>query len=105
MHKYFFPSSAFLFFVIGYFGINNIAIFHSYLTTIAGVMLSLDSILNNFYYRNDYDIYDKVHPSLGFYNIPFANAQEQKEGKDKNNNNNENDVDKFVILIFDRGYK
>ena len=42
-----------------------------------------------------------------FYNIPLANAQEQKEEDDININNNNtiNQSDKYVILIFDRGYK
>ena len=114
MNRYLSFGFAFLFFVIvGYFGINNIIISSSSnLITSAGILLSFEMLFKDIYYRNNYYLYDTDHLSLDFYNIPLANAQEQeqkKEGDDSNkNNNNEKENknnDKYVILVFDRGYK
>ncbi|HYZ96370.1 MAG TPA: polysaccharide deacetylase family protein, partial [Nitrososphaeraceae archaeon] len=63
---------------------------------------------NNYYHHY---LNDKDHLSLIFYNIPLANAQEPQTEEiedinNNNNNNNENEnIDKYVILVFDRGYK
>ncbi len=111
MNRYLSSGFVFLFFmVVGYFGINNTVISSSSnLITTAGIMVSLEMLVKDIYYRNNYYhfSYDKDHLSLDFYNIPLANAQEQKKGDDSNNNNNnENEnTDKYVILVFDRGYK
>ncbi len=103
MNRYLSIGFASLFFVVGYFEINNNVILSSNLTS-ADIVFSLEALFKDIYYLSNYYLYDKDHPSLEleFYNIPLANAQ-QKEGDDSNNNNNEND--KYVILSFDRGYK
>ena len=114
MNRYVSFGFAFLFFaVVGFFGINN-TIPSSSSNLIAtsstgGVMLSLETFYKDIFYRNNHNLYyltDKDQPSLDFYNIPLANAQEQKEENDDiNNNNEEENTDKYVILVFDRGYK
>jgi peptidoglycan/xylan/chitin deacetylase (PgdA/CDA1 family) len=110
--KYLSIGFASLFFVVGYFEINNTVISSSSnLITTAGIMVSLENLVKDIYYLGNYYhvSYDKDHPSLEleFYNIPLANAQEQQtEENDNINNNNENEnTDKYVILVFDRGYK
>ena len=94
---------AWLFFVVGYLGTNNTTILSSNLTD-ASIIVSLETLFKDIYSRSNYYSYDRDHPSLDFYNIPLANAQEHKKGDDINNNN-ENENDKYVILVFDRGYK
>ena len=99
---------AFLFFVVGYFGINNTTISSSSSNLIAntGIMLSVETFFRDIYYQYNYYLYNKDHLSLDFYNIPLANAQEQKEENDDiNNNNDKENNEKYVILVFDRGYK
>ena len=109
MNRYLSFGFAFLFFVVGYFGINNTAIVSSNLITTAGdIVLSFETVVKDIYYQNIYYHYvnDKDHLSLDFYNKPLAYAQEQTEGNDDdNNNNNEKSNEKYVILVFDRGYK
>jgi peptidoglycan/xylan/chitin deacetylase (PgdA/CDA1 family) len=55
---------------------------------------------------NPFNLFDVNHLPSNFYSIPLANAQEHSEEGNINNNNkiNENTT-KYVILIFDRGYK
>jgi peptidoglycan/xylan/chitin deacetylase (PgdA/CDA1 family) len=108
MNTYISFAFAFLFFVVGYFGINNTTISSSSSNLIAntGIMLSVETFFRYIYYPNNYYLYDKDHLSLDFYNIPLANAQEQKEENDDiNNNNDRENNEKYVILVFDRGYK
>jgi peptidoglycan/xylan/chitin deacetylase (PgdA/CDA1 family) len=108
MNTYISFAFAFLFFVVGYFGINNTTISSSSSNLIAntGIMLSVETFFRDIYYQNNYYLYDKDHLSLDFYNIPLANAQEQKEENDDiNNNNDRENNEKYVILVFDRGYK
>jgi peptidoglycan/xylan/chitin deacetylase (PgdA/CDA1 family) len=108
MNTYISFAFAFLFFVVGYFGINNTTISSSSSNLIAntGIMLSVETFFRDIYYQNNYYLYDKDHLSLDFYNIPLANAQEQKEENDDiNNNNDKENNEKYVILVFDRGYK
>ena len=111
MNSYLSLGFVFIFFVGGFFGINNTTaiISSSNLITTAGFIVSLETIVKDIYYRTNYYhySYDKDHLSLGFYNIPLANAQEQeKEDNSNNNNNNEKENnDKYVMLAFDRGYK
>jgi peptidoglycan/xylan/chitin deacetylase (PgdA/CDA1 family) len=113
----------FIYSVVGYVGINNTVPSSSsnLIATISagGMILSLDALFKDIFYLNNYHhyLYEKDHLLFleDFYNIPLANAQEKeqkKEGDDNsNNNNNENNEkennknDKYVILIFDRGYK
>src|SRR5687767_7526522 len=99
MNSYLSSGFVLLFFVVGYFGINNTtAIISSSNLITAGVMVSLETIVKDIYYRNNYHqhhynyLNDKDHLSLDFYNIPLANAQEQQteENNDINNNNNNN---------------
>ncbi|HEY3527108.1 MAG TPA: polysaccharide deacetylase family protein, partial [Nitrososphaeraceae archaeon] len=103
LNRYLSIGFASLFFVVGYFEINNKVILSSNLTS-ANIVFSLEALFKDIYYLSNYYLSNKDHPSLEleFYNIPLANAQ-QKEGNDINNNNDEND--KYVILSFDRGYK
>ena len=108
MNTYLSFGFAFLFFVICYFGINNTIIPSSSSSLIAntGIMFNVETFFRDIYYRNNYYLYDKDHLSLDFYNIPLANAQEQKEENDDiNNNNDKENNEKYVILVFDRGYK
>ena len=111
MNSYLSLGFVFIFFVGGFFGINNTTaiISSSNLITTAGFIVSLETIVKDIYYRTNYYhySYDKDHLSLSFYNIPLANAQEQeKEDNSNNNNNNEKENnDKYVMLAFDRGYK
>src|SRR5687768_98087 len=96
---------AFLFFIVGYFGMNNTILFFSFsnLITDTGIMLSLETFFRDLSYPKNYFLYEKNHIFLDFYNIPLANAQKQQEENDDINNNNEKE--KYVILVFDRGYK
>jgi peptidoglycan/xylan/chitin deacetylase (PgdA/CDA1 family) len=96
---------AFLFFIAGYFGMNNTILFFSFsnLITSTGIMLSFETFFRDLSYPKNYFLYDKNHIFLDFYNIPLANAQKQQEENDDINNNNEKE--KYVILVFDRGYK
>ena len=65
-------------------------------------MFSFETLFKDIYYRNNYHYsYDKDHTLASGY-IPLADAQEQKQGDDINNNENN---EKYVILVFDRGYK
>ena len=100
MNRYSSLGFAFFFFVIGYVGINNSTILYSNFINITGLMLSIETFIKDIYYNSI---------SLVFYKIPLANAQEQQtEKKDDINNNNNNKkekTDKYVILVFDRGYK
>jgi peptidoglycan/xylan/chitin deacetylase (PgdA/CDA1 family) len=101
-----------LFFGVGFVIIKNNAILLPSNPSTFGNIFNLESLFTDNYYLSSYDYhyysFDKNHRlSLDFYNIPLANAQEQNEEKEKeeekeksNENNN-----KFVILMFDRGYK
>ncbi|HEU5461708.1 MAG TPA: polysaccharide deacetylase family protein, partial [Nitrososphaeraceae archaeon] len=108
MNRYSSFGFTFFFFVIGYVGINNSTILYSNFINTIGLMLSIETFIKDIYYRNNYYIYDRNFISLDF-KIPLANAQEQQtEKKDDINNNNNNKkekTDKYVILVFDRGYK
>ena len=109
MNRYSSFGFAFFFFVIGYVGINNSTILYSNFINTIGLMLSIETFIKDIYYRNNYYIYDRNFNSLDFYKIPLANAQEQqtekKEDINNNNNNKKEKTDKYVILVFDRGYK
>jgi hypothetical protein len=99
----------FLFFGIWFLVLETNAISSNLITT-SGNIFSREALFNNnnYYKSNPFNLFDKSHLSLDFYNIPLANAQEQKEEDDININNNNtkiNESDKYVILIFDRGYK
>ena len=108
----------FIFSIVGFSGINHTSILSpsNLITTIntGGIILSFETLFKDIIYRNNYYhhyLNDKDHLSLIFYNIPLANAQEQQTEEiedinNNNNNNNENEnIDKYVILVFDRGYK
>jgi peptidoglycan/xylan/chitin deacetylase (PgdA/CDA1 family) len=56
------------------------------------------------YYGTVFIFFGVVYLFLDFYNTSLANAQEQEEEEGNINNNNIKN-DKYVILIFDRGYK
>jgi peptidoglycan/xylan/chitin deacetylase (PgdA/CDA1 family) len=104
MNSYASFGFTFFFSLIGFLGINNTV--SSYIITNTGIMHNLEILFRDLYYRNNYYLFEKNHLSLNFYNIPLANAQEQQKGNNLNNyNNNENKIDKYVILVFDRGYK
>jgi peptidoglycan/xylan/chitin deacetylase (PgdA/CDA1 family) len=100
---------AFILFGVGYLGINNniIPSLSSNLIANTGIMLSAETFFRDIYYRNNYYLYEKNYLSLDFYNIPLANAQEQQteENDGINNNNDKENNEKYVILVFDRGYK
>ena len=73
-------------------------------------MLSFETFFKDIFYRNNHNphyLTDKDQPSLDFYNIPLAYTQEQQteEIDDMNNNNDKENTEKYVILVFDRGYK
>jgi hypothetical protein len=80
MNTYVSFGFAFLFFVVGYFGINNTIISSSSYNLIAntGIIFSAEMFFRDIYYRNNYYLYEKDQLSLDFYNIPLANAQEQQ---------------------------
>jgi peptidoglycan/xylan/chitin deacetylase (PgdA/CDA1 family) len=118
MNRYLsFGFAFFIFSIVGYFGINNTlssSLFSSNIittTSVGGVILSFETLIKDISYRNQHHhyLYDKDLYSLNFYNIPLVNAQAQQteENDDvNNNNNNENEnTDKYIILVFDRGYK
>ncbi|MGD1837040.1 MAG: polysaccharide deacetylase family protein [Nitrososphaeraceae archaeon] len=73
-------------------------------------MLNINTIDKDIFYHQDslyhyfYAYDNKKHsPTIDFDGIQVANAQEQK--KEKNNDTNSKEDDKYVILVFDRGYK
>jgi peptidoglycan/xylan/chitin deacetylase (PgdA/CDA1 family) len=112
INRYLYFGFAFLLFIgVGFVIINsNVLLLPSNPSTF-GNIFSLLSLFTDNYYLSNYDYYysfDKNHHlSLDFYNIPLANAQEQNEEKEeeeekKESNENNN---KFVVLMFDRGYK
>src|SRR5215218_924870 len=109
MNTYVSFGFAFIFFVVGYLGINNTIIpsLSSNLIANTGIMLGAETFFRDIYYRNNYYIYEKNYLSLDFYNIHLANAQEQQteENDGINNNNDKENNEKYVILVFDRGYK
>ena len=90
----------------GYLVINNNVI-SSTLSITTGIVFNLENFFKNNYDQRNYYSFDNDHLSLDFYNMPLANAQEQNEEVDINinNNNKNNENDKYVILMFDRGYK
>ena len=103
LNRYLSIGFASLFFVVGYFEINNKVILSSNLTS-ANIVFSPEALFKDIYYLSNYYLYNKDQPSLEFYNIPLANAQEQQteENDDINNNNENENTDKYVILAFDR---
>jgi peptidoglycan/xylan/chitin deacetylase (PgdA/CDA1 family) len=106
MNKYLSFGISFLF-GIGFLVLDNNAITSSNLSTVIGNIFSKEVLSNiNYYYKsNSFNLFDKDHISLDFYNIPLANAQEQNEGDNINKNKTNENNDKYVILVFDRGYK
>jgi len=98
----------FLFFGI-WFLVLETSVISSNLTTTSGNIFSRETLFNNnnSYKSNSFNLFDKSHLSLDFDNLPLANAQEQKEEDDININSNTkiSESGKYVILMFDRGYK
>ena len=105
----------FLFFVIGYVVINSTIMFS---IVISDMEFYLETLFNDYYYYHHYQsnnnnnnyYYSHVNKPLVFDYVPLANAQEQKEeekgaSNDDNDDNNNDKNDKYVILMFDRGYK
>jgi hypothetical protein len=94
----------FLFFVVGYLVINSNIIFSN---IISGVEFSLNTLFKDDYYYNHNNnknyYYSYVNKALVFDFIPAVNAQEEQ--KEKDNYEDHDDNAKYVILIFDRGYK
>ncbi len=108
INMYVFFGIPFLLFGIGFLVLDNNVISSNLITT-SDNMFSGEALFNNNNYdkSNSFNLFDNNHLALDFYNTPLANAQEQKEEDDININNNNtiNQSDKYVILIFDRGYK
>ena len=75
----------FLFFGI-WFLVLETNLMSSNLITISGDIFSREALFNNnnYYKSNSFNLFDKSHLTLNFYNIPLANAQEQKEEDDIN---------------------
>src|SRR5215203_5338791 len=94
----------FLFFVVGYLVINSNIIFSN---ITSGVKFSLETLLKDDYYyynQSNNHYYSYVNKPLVFDFIPAVNAQEEQKEKDNDEDHDDND-DKYVILMFDRGYE
>jgi len=108
---YYIIAFAFFFFPLVYFIINNsnLALYSNFIITItSAVLFNFENLFEENIHQNNYHSYgNNKHPLLDFYNIPLANAQDEKiEKKDHDGiNKKENIDDKYVVLIFDRGYK
>ncbi|HET8857297.1 MAG TPA: hypothetical protein VFM28_07195, partial [Nitrososphaeraceae archaeon] len=63
-----------IFFGIGFLVLDNNAITSSNLSTVIGNIFSKEALSNiNYYYKsNSFNLFDKNHISLDFYNIPLA---------------------------------
>ena len=108
MNKYLFFGITFLCFGVGFIVFYNNTITSSNPTTTTTVnMFSKETLFKNNYddRSNSYNLFHQNHLSLNLYNIPLANAQQKEGNKINNNEINENNNDKYVILLFDRGYK
>ena len=105
MNKYLFFGITFLCFGVGFIVFYNNTITSSNPTTVN--MFTQETLFKNNYddRSNSYNLFHQNHLSLNLYNIPLANAQQKEGNKINNNEINENNNDKYVILLFDRGYK
>lgn len=106
--------NSYLFFGITFlccFGVGFIVFYNNTITssnpTTTVNMFSQETLFKNNYDErsNSYNLFHQNHLALNLYNIPLANAQQKEGNKINNNEINENNNDKYVILLFDRGYK